>query len=95
MTFEEQVITFSAAQWVVGTIGAECTNCAFAPPGVRLLGLAPATLNDDFFWDLVSHKGGAYLSLHGVAETENMNADFFVDLALLHEMLDLLDNDAT
>ena len=57
--------------------------------------LAPATLNDDFFWDLVSHKGGAYLSLHGVAETENMNADFFVDLALLHEMLDLLDNDAT
>ena len=69
MSFEEQVLTFSAATHIVSTLGAECTNLCFAQTNVHLLGLAPETMHDDFYWDMVSHREGAYASLHGPAVT--------------------------
>ena len=86
--FAQQVAAFGAARRVVGVLGAECANLAFAPAGVRFLGLAPPDMLDDFFWDLVSHKAGQYRALHGAAEEVGMNAAFSVDLGQLAEMLE-------
>lgn len=89
MEFADQVCAFSGARRVVATLGAECANLAFAPSGVRLFGLAPAAMQDDFFYDLVSHKGGEYFCLHGqAASPSDMNAAFSVDLGLFQAMLD-------
>jgi capsular polysaccharide biosynthesis protein len=91
MSFGDQVAAFRHATHIVGTLGAECANAAFAPAGVRLLGLAPAEMADDFFWDLISHKDGGYFALHGAAEGEGMNAAFSVDLEVLSKMLERFD----
>jgi capsular polysaccharide biosynthesis protein len=93
MNFTQQVLAFADATHIVGTLGAECANLAFAPPGARCFGLAPSDMLDDFFWDLISHKDGAYFALHGPPEhpADGMNAAFTVDLASFAEMLDRFD----
>jgi len=93
MTFEEQVQVFSRARYIVGVLGAECTNLAFAPAGVRFLGLAPDEMQDDFFWDLVSHRGGKYMCLHGEAQNRalQMNTPFTVDMTELQAVAALFD----
>jgi capsular polysaccharide biosynthesis protein len=93
MTFVQQVQAFSQARHVVGVMGAECANLAFAPAGVRFLGLAPDEMQDDFFWDLVSHKQGRYVCLHGEAQdrTMQMNAPFTVDMAELQALAAVFD----
>ena len=85
MTFEEQVLAFRNATHVAGVLGAECTNIVFSKRGVKFLGLAPEAMQDDFFWDLVSHKDGAYFCLHGHVEGEpiSMNSPFRIDKDLL------------
>jgi capsular polysaccharide biosynthesis protein len=85
--FPRQVAAFRSARHVVATLGAECANLVFAPRGVSLLGLAPPEMQDDFFYDLVSLKGGAYACLHGDADAPGMNADFTPDLDRLNAML--------
>jgi Glycosyltransferase 61 len=95
MTFEQQVRTFSRAQYVVGVLGAECSNIAFSPKGVRFLGLAPDEMQDDFFWDLISHKSGAYFCLHGVAQdrSQSMNSAFAIGLDDLRKIVSEFDSD--
>jgi capsular polysaccharide biosynthesis protein len=85
MSFEEQVCAFSQATHVAGVLGAECANFVFSPRGIRFLGLAPDRMQDDFFWDLASLKGGAYTCLHGPAADPalGMNAPFDIDIELL------------
>jgi len=87
LTFDQQVAVFHGATHVVGVLGAECTNFAFSPPGVRFLGFAPEAMQDDFFWDLASHKGSEYFCVHGAPKdpADGMNASFSVDLSLLRE----------
>jgi capsular polysaccharide biosynthesis protein len=82
MSFDEQVLAFSNCTHAVGILGAECTNIAFSPRGIRFLGLAPDLMQDDFFWDLVSHKRGVYSCLHGSSNNPNldMNSPFEIDL---------------
>jgi hypothetical protein len=72
---------------VVGVLGAECANFAFSPQGIRFLGFAPEAMQDDFFWDLASHKNGEYFCVHGAARDpgEGMNASFSIDPNLLKE----------
>ena len=83
MTCAEQIVAFSAAEYVVGTIGAELTNIVFANNGIRLLGMTPYETQDDFFLDLVSHLHGKYFSLHGIAEEpeKHWNSAFTIPLA--------------
>jgi capsular polysaccharide biosynthesis protein len=90
MSFEEQVCAFSRATHVVGVVGAECANLVFAPRGVRFLGLAPDMMQDDFYWDLASLKGGAYTCLHGPAADPalGMNSPFDIDIALIAALFD-------
>ena len=96
MTFEEQVTTFSTARWIVGVLGAECTNIIFSQTGCRFFGLAPEHMQDDFFWDLVSHKQGRYFSLHGPSEDpqQGMNSPFSIDTVMFETMLDEFENNA-
>jgi capsular polysaccharide biosynthesis protein len=96
MTFEQQVRVFSGAQYVAGVLGAECTNVVFSPSGLRFLGLAPDEMQDDFFWDLVSHKSGSYFCLHGVSQdrSKSMNSPFSVDLAGLMQIAAEFDGDS-
>ena len=85
LVFEQQVKAFSKAKYVVGALGADCANIAFSLRGVRFLGFAPETMHDDFYWDLVSHKGGRYFCLHGHVEggAYDLNADYSLDMAQL------------
>ncbi len=90
MTFEQQVAAFSAAHLVVGTLGAELTNLVFSPKGVSLFGLSPRTMQDDFYYDLICHKGGRYHSLHGAPtppDAPGLEADFQIDPARFEAML--------
>ncbi len=81
LDFVEQVRMFRDATHVVGNLGAGLANLAFAPRGVRLLALTSRFMQDDFFWDLVSHRGGSYISLHGTGDdpVDAMQADFDID----------------
>lgn len=85
----EQITLFSNARLVVGTLGAALTNIVFSRRGVNLLALATERMGDDFYWDLVSLKGGLYTSLHGKAtETERgMHSDFTIDIGQLSSAL--------
>lgn len=89
MSFVEQVATFRAAEIVVGNYGANLTNVVFAPRGVTLFALTTEFMQDDFFWDLIDHKDGRYISLHGAAVSTpaDCNADFSVDLDRFEKLL--------
>ncbi len=87
MDFLAQVRAFAGATHVVGVLGAGCANLAFSARGVRLLGLSPRDMQDDFFYDLVSLKGGEYFCLHGAGRGTGMNADFDVDMENFQTML--------
>lgn len=82
MSFSEQVIAFSNAKIVAGVLGAECTNLVFGHQGLILIGFSPEHMQDDFFWDLISHKKGKYVSLHSTANdaSEGMNSSFEVNI---------------
>lgn len=88
MSLAQQIETFRNATHIVGVLGAECTNLIFSPRGVRLLGLAPYAMQDDFFWDLISHRKGSYACLHGMHQDEegSMNSNFTIDMAQLDEI---------
>ena len=90
LTFEQQVRAFCRARYVVGALGADCTNVVFSLTGVCFLGFAPETMHDDFYWDLVSHKAGQYFCLHGSVGTKmhDMNADFSIDMNQLRAITD-------
>ncbi|MBU8547056.1 MULTISPECIES: glycosyltransferase family 61 protein [Roseomonadaceae] len=93
MTLREQMALFASASHIVGNLGAALTNIAFAPAGVRLLALTTEFMMDDFFYDLICHKRGAYWSLHGKADRPQlgMQSDFTIDLAALRPLLDQFD----
>ena len=93
LTFDQQVAAFREATHVAGVLGAECVNFVFSPRGVNFLGLAPQAMQDDFFWDLASLKGGDYFCVHGapVDPSDGMNAAFAVEPGLLREVCDLYD----
>lgn len=83
MSFVEQVRWFGSAEIVVGGYGANLTNVAFAPRGAALFALTTPDMQDDFFWDLMDHKHGAYVSLHGerLPGRGGPNADYTIDAA--------------
>ncbi len=87
--FWEQVAVFSRAELVVGVLGAGMANLAFAPRGVACIALASEWMGDDFFYDLICHKAGRYVSLHGRATdpAQGMRADFTLDLDRLEALL--------
>jgi capsular polysaccharide biosynthesis protein len=89
LSVAQQITIFSCARLVIGTLGAGLSNVAFAPTGVRVLALATQHMCDDFFWDLVSLKGGQYTSLHGRATSPDygMHSDFVIDMAIFKRVL--------
>ena len=68
LAFDEQVKAFRNAELVVGNQGAALSNTVFCPRGFRLLALTNEFMGDSWFWDLVDHKEGEYISIHGKAE---------------------------
>ncbi len=89
MAFADQVAMFRDADIVVGNYGAALTNVVFAPAGVTLFALTSEAMQDDFFWDLMDHKRGRYVSLHGRAATSpaTSNSDFTVSVESFTQML--------
>jgi capsular polysaccharide biosynthesis protein len=83
--FWEQVATFSRAEIVVGVLGAGMANLVFAPPGVTCIALTTELMGDDFFYDIVCHKRGRYVSIHGKATDPRlgMSSDFTVETGRL------------
>jgi hypothetical protein len=92
LDFRQQVFAFSRARYVVGALGAELANLVFCPRGVALLGLSPRTMQDDFYYDIICHKQGRYLSLHGpeAGHGFGVKADFHVDVSAFRRMMDEL-----
>jgi hypothetical protein len=81
LTFQEQIALFSQASHVVGNMGAAFSNLAFSPRGVRVLMLATEHMLHDYFYDLVCHKDGEYVSIQGTAASAEpgIGADFTID----------------
>jgi len=50
MSFEQQVACFKAARRIVGVMGAAMTNLIFSEHGAEIFNLAPANMQDTFFW---------------------------------------------
>ena len=90
LSLREQMLAFASAGMVVGNMGAALSNLVFSPPGVRVFVLATEGMMDDFFYDIVCHKQGAYWSLHGRAEQPElgMQSDFTLDPARFAALLD-------
>ncbi|MBK1661231.1 glycosyltransferase family 61 protein [Paracraurococcus ruber] len=90
LRFEEQVAIFSQAKLVVGVLGAGLSNLAFSPKGVQCLALTSEFMGDDFFYDIICHKRGRYVSIHGKAAnpSDGMNSDFSIDLDVLNSFLE-------
>ena len=60
MDLIEQVAAFKNARHIVGVMGAEMTNLAFASRGARATLLAPASMSDTFFWFISGLRGICY-----------------------------------
>ncbi|OYD82287.1 glycosyltransferase family 61 protein [Azospirillum brasilense] len=60
LTLPQQVSLFKGARRIVGVMGAAMTNIAFAPPGARVVTLAPAGMPDTFFWFIATLRGLDY-----------------------------------
>lgn len=90
LTFAEQVCLMTNARMVAGNLGAALSNAVFAPQGVRMLALSASAFADDFFWDFVSQKGGAYYSLHGRDAGTELGGkhDFSVNISRFLEVLE-------
>ncbi len=57
MPFAAQVAAFKGARRIVGVMGAGLANIAFARPGTELFLLAPAAMQDSFYWFLAGQRG--------------------------------------
>ena len=93
MSFGEQTELFARALIVVGCMGASMTNCVFAPPGAKLLYLAPAGWLEPFYWDLAAVCGHDYSVLFGVPTSRGVvahMAPFSIDTSELDHSLDAL-----
>jgi len=66
---------------VIGNMGASFSNLVFSPRGVKVLVLATPTMQHDYFYDIVCHRGGEYWAMQGVAADEDptMYSDFTID----------------
>jgi capsular polysaccharide biosynthesis protein len=88
MSFAEQIVAFSNAEIVLGALGAELTNICFSPPGVKLLAFAPVGMQDDFYFDIVCHKGGRYICLHGEGSSADaLSTDYAIDARQVPQMI--------
>lgn len=58
-----QIAAFRNARDIIGVMGAELTNIAFAPSGARVLNIAPAGMPDTFVWFIAGLRGHSYSEL--------------------------------
>jgi capsular polysaccharide biosynthesis protein len=81
LTLSQQISVFKNATHVVGNMGAALSNLCFSPQGVNVLALATEPMMHDYFYDLVCHKNGRYMSLQGTSpdQSEGIGADFTID----------------
>ncbi|MDQ2102078.1 glycosyltransferase family 61 protein [Azospirillum isscasi] len=68
LSLPEQVALFKGASRIVGVMGAAMTNIAFAPPGARVVNLAPAGMPDTFFWFIATLRGLDYTEVRCVQD---------------------------
>lgn len=89
LALREQMAVFRDATHVVGNMGAALSNLAFSGDGVRVLCLATEAMNHDYFYDIVSVKGGIYIGLQGLAAEQpaTIASDFTIDIPLLEDVL--------
>ena len=65
MSFVEQVSVFSKADVLFGILGSDLTNLIYAPPGIKVITVAPANFGDRFFYALVLASMGKQIDLRG------------------------------
>jgi hypothetical protein len=81
LSLAEQMAMIKKATHVVGNMGAALSNLCFSPEGVSVLALATEQMMHDYFYDLVCHKHGRYMSLQGSSpdKSAGIGADFTID----------------
>jgi capsular polysaccharide biosynthesis protein len=90
---DAQIDAMQGVSTIVSVLGSSLTNVLFAPPGARVLALAPDVMTDTFFWRLCALLGHEYVELRcATAESEKSSAtgrpldrDILVDTHALAE----------
>lgn len=89
MPFLDQVRLFRGASLVFAILGSDLTGLLYAPPGVRVISVAPAVFGDRFFYALILDRGGHYADLRGPVTTLNEDvphrSSFTIDPAQISE----------
>ncbi len=91
MSLAEQITTFKGAKKIIGVMGAEMTNIAFAPRFAEVVNIAPANMPDTFFWFIAGLRGQTYSELR-LPQTGPVNgvAPWDTDLAITEHDLQSL-----
>ena len=93
LPFAKQAGLFADAELIVGCMGAAMTNTLFAPPGCRILHLAPEGWLEPFYWDLAAVCGHGYGTCFGPPTDPHALphlSDFSIDPAALQSALTTL-----
>ncbi|MCQ8242508.1 glycosyltransferase family 61 protein [Rhizosaccharibacter radicis] len=83
MGIVQQIALFSAADVVVGCMGAAMTNTIFCDPGTRVVHLTPDGWVEPFYWDLSSIRNHEYVAIYGDVASSGASPpdrDFRIDL---------------
>ena len=79
MSLFDQIVTFFDSTHVVGVMGASFSNLVFSTEGVQAFLLAPESMWDDYFYDIICHKKGSYFSYHA-QDGSGIGDNFRLDL---------------
>ena len=89
LDFVDQVRLFQGASDIVSVIGSGLTGLIYSPDRVRVLGLAPASWGDRFFYALGQHRNAAWSEVRGQSCGEDRRiAPFSITLAAVQHGFD-------
>ena len=94
MPFVAQAATFRDATAIAAVLGSAMTGLIYAPPGVKVLSMAPDNFGDRFFYGLTQERGGVFVDLRGMIaeqhESRARHSSFHLEPAVLRAGLNAL-----
>ena len=89
LTLDEQIEAFANAETIVGVMGAEMSNLLFAPPGAKVVVLAPENMPDTFYYFISTHRRSRYVEIRCERDAPDQTWDnnLIVDCARLEQAL--------
>lgn len=96
LSFEEQVLAFSAAEKIISPLGAALANTIFAPPGCKVVGLSPYYENANYYYfsnfmGALGHEMYYVLGRQHNRGGHLLHKDYEVDLNVFTQALEFLE----